>query len=209
MAENGTPSQILTVSCAFQEDRLIAVFGLKATLHDNASTVVPRLVERGTALSILSGDEIGAVQKVALKLGISHKACRARCTAQEKQQYIKEIVQGGNNTVLFWGDGVNDSAALSQASDGVHINSRTGTACIAGDAVLIRLSLLGILVLISLSRNLDLQSCLGRWLERTCHIVGCQRLCLYTFASYVCWAGRGCECLVLDYLPTIVSMVEM
>ena len=62
-------------------------------------------------------------------------------------------MQVGNNTFLFCGDGVNNAAALSQASVGMHVNSGTGSACIAGDAVLIRPSLLGILVLIDLSRD--------------------------------------------------------
>ncbi|CAD6563532.1 MAG: hypothetical protein ASARMPRED_000021 [Alectoria sarmentosa] len=143
----------LTVVCATQEDRLVATFGLEATLRDDASTVVANLVERGIAVSIISGDERGAVQKVALKLGVSQEAVRARCTPQEKQQYVKELMQADTNTVLFCGDGVNDAAALAQASVGVHIDSGTGTAWTAGDAVLIRPSLLGILVLIDLSRD--------------------------------------------------------
>lgn len=146
-------SQNLTVLCATQGDRLVAVFGLEATLREEASTVVASLVERGIAVSIISGDEIGAVQKVALKLGISHEVIRAKCTPREKQQYVKELMQADNNTVLFCGDGVNDAAALSQASVGVHMKSGPGTAWIAGDAVLIRPSLLGILVLIDLSRD--------------------------------------------------------
>lgn len=146
-------SKDLSVLCATQGDRLVAIFGLDATLRDDASTVAASLVERGIAVSIISGDEIGAVQKVATKLGISHQVVRARCTPREKQQYVKELMQVGNNTVLFCGDGVNDAAALAQASVGVHINNGTGTACISGDAVLIRPSLSGILVLIDLSRD--------------------------------------------------------
>ena len=90
-------SQNLTVSCATQKARLVAVFGLEATLRDDASTVVARLVERGLAVSIFSGDEIGAVRKVAHTLGISHDAFKARCTRREKQQYVKELVQESNN----------------------------------------------------------------------------------------------------------------
>lgn len=146
-------SKNLTVLCATQEDRLVAVFGLEATLRDDASTVVATLVERGIAVSIVSGDEIGAVQKAALKLGISQEAARARCTPREKQQYVKDLMQADNNTVLFCGDGVNDAAALSQASVGVHMNNGASTAWTAGDAVLLRPSLLGILVLLDLSRD--------------------------------------------------------
>ena len=146
-------SKDLTVLCATQGDRLTAVFGLEASLREDASTVVTNLVERGIAVSIMSGDEIGAVHKVATKLGISHELVRARCTPREKQQHVKGLMQAANNTVLFCGDGVNDAAALSQASVGVHMNIGSGTEWTAGDAVLIRPSLLGILVLIDLSRD--------------------------------------------------------
>ena len=146
-------SKDLTVLCATQGGRLIAVFGLQAPLREDASTVVTNLVERGIAVSIMSGDEIGAVHKVATKLGISHELVKARCTPREKQQHVKSLMQAANNTVLFCGDGVNDAAALSQASVGVHMNLGSHTEWTAGDAVLIRPSLLGILVLIDLSRD--------------------------------------------------------
>ena len=146
-------SRNLTVMCVTQGNSLVAVFGLEATLRDEASTVVARLLKRGISVSIMSGDEIGAVEKVASSLGISQKAVRARCTPREKQQYVKELMESDNHTVLFCGDGVNDAAALSQASIGVHMGSSTGIAWSAGDAVLIRPSLEGILVLMDLSRD--------------------------------------------------------
>lgn len=146
-------SKNLTVLCATQEDRLIAVFGLEAPLRDDASTVVASLVKRGIAVSMISGDETGAVRKVALKLGLPEEVVRARCTPREKQQYVKELMQVNMDIVLFCGDGVNDAAALSQASVGVHIDSGTGISWTAGDAVLIRPSLSGILVLMDLSRD--------------------------------------------------------
>ena len=146
-------SKDLTVLCATHGDQLIAVFGLQAPLREDASTVVTSLVKRGIAVSIMSGDEIGAVHKVATKLSISHELVRARCTPREKQQHVKRLMQAANNTVLFCGDGVNDAAALSQASVGVHMNIGSRTEWTAGDAVLIRPSLLGILVLIDLSRD--------------------------------------------------------
>ncbi len=146
-------SKNLTVMCATQDDQLVATFGLEAALRDDASTVVASLGERGIAVSIISGDETGAVQAVALKLGIPQEIVRARCTPREKQQYVKELMQAEKNVVLFCGDGVNDAAALSQASIGVHMSSGTGTTWTAGDAVLIRPSLRGILVLLDLSRD--------------------------------------------------------
>ena len=143
----------LTVLCATQNDQLMAVFGLESKLRDEASTVVAKLVERGVSVSIVSGDETGAVEQAALNLGISLKAVRARCTPREKQQYVKDLMDIENSTVLFCGDGVNDAAALTQASIGVHISNGPSTTWTAGDVVLSRPSLFGILVLLDLSRD--------------------------------------------------------
>ena len=146
-------SRNLTVLCATHENQLVAIFGLEATLRDDANMVVASLVQRGIALSIISGDEVGAVETVAFKLGISQDVVRAKCTPREKQQYVRELMQADGNIVLFCGDGVNDAAALSQASVGVHMSSGTSAAWTAGDAILIRPSLSGILVLLDLSRD--------------------------------------------------------
>ena len=142
----------LTVLCATQEDRLVAVFGLEASLRDEAKFVVSTLMKRGKIVSIISGDETGAVEQAALKLGISLTDIKARCTPQEKQKYVKELMDR-NGTVLFCGDGINDAAALTQASVGVHMSNGPGTAWTAGDVALSRPSLLGILLLIDLSRD--------------------------------------------------------
>ena len=53
---------------------------------------------------------------------------------------------------MFCGDGTNDAVALAQASIGMHINEGTDIAQSAADAVLMRPSLSGILVLIEISR---------------------------------------------------------
>lgn len=55
------------------------------------------------------------------------------------------------STVLFCGDGINDAAALAQADIGLHISDGSPMMCSAGDAVLTRPSLSGILILRDLS----------------------------------------------------------
>lgn len=144
-------SRSLTVMCAAQGDQLIAVFGLEATVRHDSAEVVGKLKERGIKVSIMSGDEMGAVQKIASELGIED--IWARCTPKEKQQNVRELMQSEGKTVLFCGDGVNDAAALTQASVGLHINDGTGITQSAADAVLTGASLNGILVLIDLSRD--------------------------------------------------------
>lgn len=143
-------SKDLTVFCISMNGKLVGAFGLAATLRRDAKEVVTRLNERGICVAILSGDESGAVQKVAKELCISPKNVRSQCTPLEKQQYVRKAMHTGS-TVLFCGDGINDAAALAQADIGLHISDGSPMMCSAGDAVLTRPSLSGILILRDLS----------------------------------------------------------
>ena len=146
-------SKDLTVLCVVQGSQLIALFGLEASLRNDASSVVLKLVERGIAVSILSGDEIGPVQKVATELNIPYEQAKARCNPLEKQQYIKELMRARENNVLFCGDGINDSAALAQASFGLQMHNDMGIAQNTADAVLMNFSLSSLLILVDLAKH--------------------------------------------------------
>ncbi|KAG8526712.1 uncharacterized protein KY384_008141 [Bacidia gigantensis] len=145
-------SQGLTVLCVSLDDELITVFGLDDTLRADAKSTVTELKERSIAVSLVSGDDDGAVQKIGNQLGIPMARTRSRCSPAEKQKYVKSITDGSNETVLFCGDGTNDAVALAQADIGLHMKSGTDVAQSAADAVLVRPTLSGILVLIDLSR---------------------------------------------------------
>ena len=146
-------SRGLTVLCAVQRDELIAVYGLEATVRPEIAKLIPRLKTRGMKISIMSGDEIEAVHKVAISIGVPLENTWGRCTPREKQQRLKELMHVKGDTVLFCGDGVNDAAALSQASVGLHVSNTTGFTQSTADAVLTKASLNGILVLMDLSRD--------------------------------------------------------
>lgn len=142
----------LTVFCVSDEKELLAVFGLQDGLRDDAMPVIAELQRRGIAVSLVSGDDRGAVDAAADSLGIPPTHVRSRARPTDKQQYIQELVRNGARTVLFCGDGTNDAIALAQASIGVHVNEGSEVAQSAADVVLIRPILHGILVLIDLSR---------------------------------------------------------
>jgi heavy metal translocating P-type ATPase len=142
----------LTVFCVTKEEELIAIYGLEDRLRSDASSVVSELSRRGITVSLVSGDDHGAVQAVAAKLEVPASHIRSRCSPADKQQYIKDLTDAGSKTVLFCGDGTNDAVALAQANVGVHVNEGTDVAQSAADVVLMRPSLSGILTLIDLSR---------------------------------------------------------
>jgi len=149
-------SEGYTLFCITLDSKLYAVFGLSDTVRPEATATVAKLRQRGIQLSLLSGDDIGAVQHVAAEIGINSDEVRSRCSPSDKQQYIQSLLRTSvgktKSTVIFVGDGTNDAVALAQATIGVHMSSGTDVAQSAADVVLMRQSLEGILTMINISQ---------------------------------------------------------
>jgi heavy metal translocating P-type ATPase len=166
-----------TMFCVTANSELVAVFALKDCLRPDALETIAELQRRSIEVSIISGDNEAAVHSIATQLSIPTTHVRARCSPQQKQAYVKSLLNpedshdhancDGNHSkhsyspphhanrpvVLFAGDGTNDAPSLAQASIGIHINDGgTDVAASAADAVLMRPSLSGILTLIDLSQ---------------------------------------------------------
>ena len=142
----------LSLFCVSIDGNLAAVFGLKDILRPDAIKVIDELKRRSIDISIVSGDNKEAVQSVARQLRISDDQIRYGQSPADKQAYVKALLTQKDGIVTFCGDGTNDAAALAQASIGVHMNEGTEIAQSAADAVLMRPSLKGILVMIDLSK---------------------------------------------------------
>ena len=142
----------LTVFCVAMDGQLVAAFGLSDSLRPDSCTVITELQNRGIAVSIVSGDDPGAVEVVAVKLGIQSNYVRSRCTPSDKQEYLEKLMNDENKIVIFCGDGTNDAVALAQADIGVHMNSSSDVARTTADVILMRPYLGGILVLLDLSK---------------------------------------------------------
>ncbi|MCJ1358754.1 MAG: hypothetical protein MMC33_008754 [Icmadophila ericetorum] len=145
-------SQGLTVFCVSLGEDLLAVYGLDDSLRPDSECVVSELQKRGIAVSLVSGDDDGAVQKIGRQLGIPDAQTKSRCSPGDKQKYVNAIMDHTDKIVLFCGDGTNDAVALAQANIGLHMNSGTDVAQSAADAVLVRPALSGVLVLIDISQ---------------------------------------------------------
>lgn len=149
-------SQGHTLFCVALDSNLFAVFGLADTIRPEAALIITKLKEIGVRVSLLSGDDAGAVLHVATEIGLDPDEARSRCSPGDKQQYIQELsassVSKRKATVVFVGDGTNDAVALAQATIGVHMNSGTDVAQSAANVVIMRPSLEGVLTMINISR---------------------------------------------------------
>ncbi|KAF2828028.1 copper-translocating P-t [Ophiobolus disseminans] len=153
-------SEGYTAFCFTVNGSLAAVFGLEDSLREDTLPTITKLQQDGISVHILSGDDDGAVRAIASQLNICDTNVRSRCSPADKQTYIKDLLatrgpgkKAKEPIVMFCGDGTNDAIALAQATIGVHMHEGTDVAASAADIVLMRPSLSGILIAISVSRK--------------------------------------------------------
>ena len=120
--ETGSALQVVLseqhVSGAVSE---LARFDLVEDLRAEAPAVVTALEQGGVAVQLLSGDRVGAVQRVAAQAGIAQAA--GECTPQGKLAALQALQAGGHQVAMV-GDGLNDGPVLA----GAHVSFAFGRA---------------------------------------------------------------------------------
>ena len=104
------------------------------SVRAESRAAVERLDTLGISTALITGDNEGAAERIAASIGI--KDVSASATPETKAKYVAEL-QGKGQVVAFFGDGVNDAPALTQADLGLAVGSGTGVAVEAGDIVLL------------------------------------------------------------------------
>ena len=99
----------------------LARFDLVEDLRTEAPAVVAALEQGGVAVQLLSGDRVGAVQRVAAQAGIAQAA--GECTPQGKLAALQSLQAGGHQVAMV-GDGLNDGPVLA----GAHVSFAFGRA---------------------------------------------------------------------------------
>ncbi|KAK6496292.1 hypothetical protein TWF481_002317 [Arthrobotrys musiformis] len=143
--------QGMSLFCITSDSILVAAFGLKANIREEAKQVIADLQRRQIKCHILSGDGPRVVEDVATAVGIPLTNTASRHSPAQKQHYIKELMSSGR-TVLFCGDGTNDAVAVAQANVGVQIGTTSDITRATADVVLLG-GLDGILILLDISKR--------------------------------------------------------
>lgn len=119
-------------------------------LRPDAVATVEALRARGLTVEILSGDQAGAVQAVAERIG--GIAWRAGMLPQEKSEAIDRLAAAGRK-VLMVGDGLNDAAALARAHAAIAPGTALEASQNAADLVLTDDALMAVVEAIDTARS--------------------------------------------------------
>ena len=97
---------------------------------------------------MITGDNERTAKAIASQVGISEVI--ANVLPEDKAKNVEELQKGG--MVALIGDGINDAPALKQSNVGIAMGTGTDIAIEAGDIVLVKGSLVGVVQAINLSK---------------------------------------------------------
>jgi Cu2+-exporting ATPase len=129
----GASAVAMGAECLDNHPGWLALFTFGDPIRDDAHSVIRALLDRGKAVSVLSGDRPEVAQHVARELGIAHVVAGA--TPQDKLGYVLRLQAAGEKVAMI-GDGVNDAPVLAAATVSVAMGCSTDVARASADAVL-------------------------------------------------------------------------
>ena len=134
--------------------KLISIFCVDIPLRDEASAVLTELRNRGKKVVLLTGDNEIRTKKI-LK-DVTFDEVHTSMTPVTKFEYIKSEKEQGRR-VLMIGDGLNDSAALSESDVSIVMSESADLSKQISDVVLKSDSLNSLLLLSDVSKTLRAQ----------------------------------------------------
>ncbi|MBI3622713.1 cadmium-translocating P-type ATPase [Candidatus Pacearchaeota archaeon] len=140
---NGYTSAVVS-----ENKKVLGIIGIADAVKEDSMKAISMLNYAGYKTVMITGDNERTAQAIAKEVGI--KEVIANVLPEDKSNKVIELQRRG--MVAFVGDGINDAPALKQANVGIAMGTGTDIAIEAGDLVLARGSLLGVVAAIRLSR---------------------------------------------------------
>ena len=132
-----------TVVYVAKNNRLLGIIAIADTPRDYAFEVISKLKDKGLKVVMLTGDNEVTAKAIAKKLGIDKVI--AEVLPEDKADIIKGLQKRGE-IVAMVGDGINDALSLTRADIGIAMGEGTDIAKEAGDIVLVKNDLKGVVV---------------------------------------------------------------
>jgi Cu+-exporting ATPase len=127
--------------------KIIGAIGVSDALRSDASRVVREFERMDLPVTMLTGDDAHVAEIIAKKAGISR--VKADMMPDDKREIIK-MMQSTGKAVVFVGDGINDTPAMTQADIGIAVGNGSDAVIASGDIVLLRNDLIGTVAAIQL-----------------------------------------------------------
>ncbi len=145
----GLQEQAKTAMIVAVNEKVVGIIAVADTLKDDTIDALREIEKMGLKTVMLTGDNRRTAESIAKQIGLSD--IYAEVMPDQKVEIIKQA-QGKYGMVAMVGDGINDAPALTQANIGVAIGTGTDIAIEAGDIILVRGDLSGLVSAIKLSR---------------------------------------------------------
>jgi len=141
--EKGNTTIIVT-----ENKKAIGIIGIADAIKNDSVSAVKKLNKAGYKTVMITGDNKITAKAIANEVGIDEVI--ANVLPEDKAKKVESLQEKG--FVAFVGDGINDAPALKQANVGIAMGTGTDVAIEAGDIVLAKSSLEGVVSAISLSK---------------------------------------------------------
>jgi len=117
-----------TVSALAVGPQVLALLAFADEPKPSAQAAIAHLKALGLKVAMVSGDNAGAANAMALRLGLNPDAgdVMANVLPGDKVKAVHALQEGGLHTVAMVGDGVNDAPALAAADVGLAMNNSQG-----------------------------------------------------------------------------------
>ncbi len=138
-----------TLMIVSENKKIIGLIAVADAVKDDSIFAINELNREGYKTVMITGDNERTAKAIALQVGI--KEVIANVLPEDKAKIVERLQKDG--MVAFVGDGINDAPALKQANVGIAIGTGTDIAIEAGDIVLAKGSLIGVVQSIKLSRS--------------------------------------------------------
>jgi Cu+-exporting ATPase len=129
--------------------RVIGIIAIADTLKEDTTEAVRELRQMGLKTVMLTGDNRRTAETIGKQIGVSD--IYAEVLPDQKVAVVKKA-QKKYGMVAMVGDGINDAPAITQSNVGVAIGTGTDIAIEAGDIILVRGDLSGLVTAIKLSK---------------------------------------------------------
>ncbi len=137
-----------TTMIVAENKKVIGALAVADALKEDSIQAIKELHKKGYKTVMITGDNERTARAIAKKVGID--VVIANVLPEDKAKKVEELQKEG--MVAFVGDGINDAPALKTSNVGIAMGTGTDIAIEAGDLVLAKGSLVGVVQAINLSK---------------------------------------------------------